>query len=171
MNWALWPEQLRGEIRENWDTVLSIKQRSNHGNPGFILTRRRDENVDIPHTCSPVFPNQSLRQKEQRKLRCHRVSSRAAVCIFHVKWKATKMLTRTWGIFPLQCLQSQNILVERKKGTEQTSKWNSKGVEIREASCSTCWEEKEISRRSQIVWDGATKDILNKTAEILKRLK
>lgn len=72
-------------MREDGDTALLVKQRPNHGNPGYTLTWRSDEKVDIPHTCPPVFPDQSRRGKEQSKLSHHKASSRAAVCIFHVK--------------------------------------------------------------------------------------
>lgn len=114
-NWALWSDWLWGEIRENGDTTLSDKQRHNHGNPGYILTWRSDEKVDIPHTCPPVFPDQKRGRKEQSKQSHHKASSRAVVCIFHVKWKATKMPSRMWGIFLFSVIQARTFWLKGRQ--------------------------------------------------------
>lgn len=149
---ALRSHYLRGEIRENGDTTLTVKQRPSHGNPGCILMWRSDVKVDIPHTCPPVLNDQSRRRKEQSKQSYHKASSRVVVCIFHVKWKANEMPSRMWGIFLFSVFQARSFWVkERKKDRRGLNKLVSKAekrVEMRGASWSSHWEKKESNYKT-----------------------
>ncbi len=114
----------RVETKENGDPALSVKQRPNHGNPD---KEERWEGGHSPHLSSCVLWSKEEKGKEQSKLSDHKASSRAAVCIFHVKWKATKMPSRMWGIFLFTVFQARSFWLkekkkERKEKTEQTSK-------------------------------------------------
>lgn len=141
---------LRGGIRENGDTTLSVKQRPNHGNPGYILMRRSDEKVDIPHTRPPVFPDQSRRKKEQSKLSNHKASSRAVVVFFMLSERRPKCL-QGCGEFSSSMSSKPEHSGWKKKERRRLSKLVSeaeKGVVMREASCSSHWEKKESNYKT-----------------------